>query len=418
MHGDPSHMDLFDHKPLLDKLDGQPVPKAFLKKDKVTLPTYGIEPVLLGSRRQWQKHGKAGLWVSDLLPHVAGHVDDLCFIKSLHSESSNHAPATFFMNTGITLNGKPSMGSWVTYGLGTANQNLPGFIVLYEVGGFGGNGNWGSAFLPSAFQGTRFRTDGVPVLDLKPPPELAGVQRATLDVLQEMNRKHRATRPGVLDLDGRIASYELAYRMQAEALDLGDLSTEPPSIRRLYGLDQKETEKYGRMCLLARRLVEKGVRFVQLYNGVRQPENGWDGHSDLKANHSFCARQTDQPIAALLTDLKQRGLLDSTLVIWAGEFGRMPMREGGTDKPGRQHNPLGFTVWLAGGGVRGGQEIGATDDIGLRAEKDPYSVHDFHATILTALGIKPEQLFFEHNGRPERLTGVAGRSRPIPGVLA
>jgi hypothetical protein len=418
MHGGPSQVDLYDYKPLLDQLDGKPVPKTFQKKDKVTLPTYGIEPVLLGSRRKWQKHGKAGLWVSDLLPHIAGHVDDLCFIKSLHSESSNHAPATFFMNTGITLNGKPSMGSWVTYGLGTANQNLPGFIVLYEVGGFGGNGNWGSAFLPSAFQGTRFRTDGVPVLDLKPPPELAGVQRSTLDVLQELNRKHRTARPGVLDLDGRIASYELAYRMQAEALDLGDLSTEPASIRRLYGLDQKETEKYGRMCLLARRLVEKGVRFVQLYNGVRQPEHGWDGHSDLKTNHSFCARQTDQPIAALLTDLKQRGLLDSTLVVWAGEFGRMPMREGGTDKPGRQHNPLGFTVWLAGGGVRSGQEIGATDDIGLRAEKDPYSVHDFHATILTALGIKPEQLFFEHNGRPERLTGVAGRSRAIPGVLA
>jgi hypothetical protein len=418
MHGGPSQVDTFDYKPLLEKLDGQPLPKIFQKEDKVTLPTYGIAPSLLASRRSWQRHGRSGLWVSDLLPNLARHVDELCFVKSLHTESSNHAPATFCMNTGVTLNGKPSMGSWITYGLGTLNQNLPGFIVLYEVGGFGGNGNYGNGFLPSAFQGTRFLTEGVPVLDLNPPEEFAVVQRPSLDVLQELNRKHRATRPGVADLDGRIASYELAYRMQAEALSLGDLSTESEATRRLYGLDQKATAKYGRMCLLARRLVERGVRFVQIYNGVRRPEHAWDGHVNLKGNHEFCARQTDQPIAALLTDLRQRGLLESTLVLWAGEFGRMPMMEGSKDRPGRQHNPLGFTVWLAGGGVKGGQEIGATDDIGLRAEKDPYSVHDFHATILTALGLRPEDLYFEHNGRPERLTGVAGRSHAIPGVLS
>lgn len=418
MHGGPSQVDTFDYKPTLDQLDGQPLPASFKKADKVSLPTYGIEPVLLGSRCRWARHGQSGLWVSDLLPHLARRVDDLCFIKSLHTESSNHAPATFCMNTGVTLNGKPSMGSWVTYGLGTQNQNLPGFVVLYEVGGFGGNGNWGSAFLPSAFQGTRFRVEGPPVLDLQPPPELAPVQRSTLDALQTLNGLHQQARPGVLDLEGRIASYELAYRMQAEALDLGDLSSESEATRRLYGLDQKPTQKYGRMCLLARRLVERGVRFVQIYNGVRNPEHAWDGHTDIKANHAFCGRQTDQPIAGLLTDLKNRGLLESTLVVWAGEFGRMPMREGSAQAPGRQHNPLGFTVWLAGGDVKGGQEIGATDAIGLRAERDPYTVHDFHAAILAALGIHPEELFFEHNGRPERLTGVAGRSHVIPGVLA
>jgi hypothetical protein len=417
MHGGPSQVDTFDYKPVLDKLDGQPLPRSFEKQDKVALPTYGIQPTLLGSRRVWKRHGHSGMWVSDLLPCIARHADELCFIKSLHTESSNHAPAAFCMNTGVTLNGKPSMGSWVTYGLGTANQNLPGFVVMYEIGAFGGAGNWGNAFLPSAFQGTRFREEGVPVLDLKPAPELAAVQRPTLDVLQKLNQMHRLERPGVLDLDGRIASYELAYRMQAAALDLGDLATESAATRRMYGLDQKATEKYGRMCLLARRLVERGVRFVQLYNGLRQPEHAWDGHTNIKKNHEFCARQTDQPIAALLADLKQRGLLESTLVIWAGEFGRMPMREGSISEPGRQHNPLGFTVWLAGGGVVRGQEIGATDAIGLRAEKTPFSVHDFHATILTALGLQPEDLYYEHNGRPERLTGVAGRARTIPGVL-
>jgi hypothetical protein len=418
MHGGPSHVDTFDYKPLLDKLDGQPVPKTFNKNDKVTLPTYGIAPVLLGSRRKWQRHGQSGRWVSDLLPQMAKHVDELCFIHSLYSESSNHAPAAFCMNTGVTLNGKPSMGSWITYGLGTENQNLPGFVVLYEVGPFGGATSWGSAFLPSAFQGTRFRAERTPVIDLKPPPELASVQRPTLDVMQQLNERHRAARPGVPDLEGRIASYELAYRMQAEGLHLGDLSTESAATRRLYGLDDPATERYGRMCLLARRLVERGVRFVQCYTGIRKPEHGWDGHTDIKANHEFCARQTDRPVAALLTDLKQRGLLESTLVIWAGEFGRMPMREGGADKPGRQHNPLGFTVWLFGGGVRGGQALGATDDIGLRAEKEPHSVHDFHATILTALGLRPEDLYYEHNGRPERLTGVAGRAKLIDGVLS
>jgi hypothetical protein len=414
MHGGPSQVDTFDYKPELEKLDGKPLPRSFVRKDEVTGVT---GDVLLGSRRTWKRHGRSGLWVSDLLPHTARHADELCVVRSLTSDSSNHAPATFFLNTGIPLNGKPSMGAWVTYGLGTENQNLPGFVVLFEVGGFGGAGNWGSAFLPSAFQGTRFHTEGVPVLNLEPPPQVAPVQRPTLDLIQRLNEKHRAARPGVLDLEGRIASYELAYRMQTEALDLGDLSREAEATRRLYGLDRKETQKFGKMCLLARRLVEKGVRFVQVYSGVRSPKDGWDAHGDLKGNHEFCARQTDQPVAALLTDLRQRGLLDSTLVVWAGEFGRTPMLQGGKDRPGRNHNPLGFTVWLAGGGVRGGQALGATDAIGLRAEQNPCKVRDFQATILTALGLQPEDLSFEHNGRPERLTGVAGSARPIPGVL-
>jgi hypothetical protein len=245
---------------------------------------------------------------------------------------------------------------------------------------------------------------------------LAASQRVTLDLMQALNKRHQTARPGLLELESRIASYELAYRMQAEALDIGDLSSETEATKRLYGLDRKESSKYGRMCLLARRLIEKGVRVVQLYNGVNDPvKYGWDAHDDIKKNHEWNATQTDVPIAGLLTDLKRRGLLERTLVIWSGEFGRTPMVDG---KTGRNHNNLAFSIWLAGGGVKGGQTIGATDNFGLHAEQSPYTVHDLHATVLTALGIVPEQLFFEHNGRPERLTGVAGSSKMIPGVLA
>jgi hypothetical protein len=318
------------------------------------------------------------------------------------------------MNTGVTISGKPSMGSWVTYGLGSANQNLPGFVLLFKVAGLGGSANWSNAFLPAAFQGTQFRHDGPPVRDLQPPDELADVQRSTLDLVQHFNRAHAAARPGVLDLDGRIASYELAYRMQAEALDVGDLAQETKRTAELYAIDDKNKDKalFGRQCLLARRLVERGVRFVQIYHAV--DKLGWDGHSSNHDFHRRNAEHTDQGTAALLTDLKERGLLDDTLVIWGGEFGRTPMMQG---SGGRNHNPYGFTMWLAGGGVKGGQSIGATDEIGLRAVESPHSVKDLHATILTALGLRPEDLFFAHNGRPERLTGVAGSATPIPGVL-
>jgi hypothetical protein len=416
MYGGPSQVDLFDYKPLLTELNGKPVPDSLKKKsDKVGGVFSACKDELMAGPWKWAQHGQSGLWVSDLLPHTARHADELCVIRSMHCESSNHAPATYQMNTGVTITGKPSMGSWITYGLGSANQNLPGFVLLFKVAGLGGSANWGNAFLPAAFQGTRFRHEGAPVLDLEPPLELAETQRSTIDLIQLLNRKHGAARPGLLDLDGRIAAYELAYRMQSEALDVGDLGSETKATLEMYGVDDKNKDKalFGRMCLLSRRLVEKGVRFVQLYNAV--DKHGWDGHDNSETYHKRNAEQTDQPIAALLTDLKQRGLLDETLVIWAGEFGRTPMMQGGK---GRNHNPYGFTIWLAGGGVKGGQAIGETDEIGLRAEKDPHSVKDLHATVLTALGLNPDDLYFEHNGRPERLTGVAGSAKPIREVFA
>ncbi len=415
MYGGPSQVDTFDYKPLLAKLDGQEMPASFRKSDRVGAAT-GTSEKLMAGPWKWKQHGQSGLWISDLLPHTAEHADDLCVIRSMRSESSNHAPATYQMNTGATITGKPSMGSWITYGLGSENQDLPGYVLLFKVAGLGGSANWGNAFLPAAFQGTPFRHEGPPLLDLDPPAELASTQRSTIDLIQGLNRKHRDARAGgPLDLDGRIASYELAYRMQSRAMEVGDLGQESPETLALYGLDadNKDTATFGRMCLLSRRMVEKGVRCVQIYNAV--DKLGWDGHDNNEENHRRNASQTDRPIAGLLTDLKRRGLLDETLVIWAGEFGRTPMIQGNR---GRNHNPYGFSIWMAGGGVKGGQAIGATDEIGLRAEQNPYAVKDLHATILTALGLHPEELFFEHNGRPERLTGVAGSAKVIPGVLA
>jgi hypothetical protein len=415
-YGSPSHVDTFDYKPALAKLDGKPLPDSYRKDPRFGDVVKTCQNKLMKSPWAFRQRGQSGLWVSDLLPHIAECADDLCVIRSMHAESNNHAPAGICMNTGVIVEGMPSMGAWITYGLGSLNQNLPGYIVLYDVGPFGGPNNWGSAFLPAGFQGTRFRDEGEPVLNLTPPKELAASQRVTLDLMQALNRRHQAARPGLLELEGRIASYELAYRMQAEALDVGDLNSETEATRRLYGLDNKESAKFGRMCLLARRLVERGVRVVQIYNGVNYPvKYGWDAHDELKKNHEGNAQQSDQPIAGLLKDLKQRGLLERTLVVSSGEFGRTPMVDG---KSGRNHNNLAFSLWLAGGGVRGGQAIGATDEIGLHAEQNPYTVHDLHATILTALGIVPEQLYHEHNGRLERLTGVAGSAKVIPGILA
>ena len=414
-YGGPSTFDLLDYKPELLKLDGKPVPDSIKQqRDKVGGVFNHCKDELMAGPWKWAQHGESGQWVSELLPHTAKHIDDLCQV-SMFSDSSNHAPATSLMNTGAILGGKPSLGSWVTYGLGSANQNLPGFVLLYKVGGLGGSANWSNAFLPAAFQGTQFRHEGSPVLNLQPPAELAEVQRSTLDFAQTLNRRHASERPGVLDLDGRIASYELAYRMQSAALDIGELSRETQATQDSYGLHDANKDKalYGRMCLLSRRLVEKGVRFVQLYNAV--DKLGWDGHDSNTDYHNRNAAQTDQPVAALLADLKQRGLLDSTLVIWAGEFGRTPMQQG---NKGRNHNPYGFTIWMAGGGVKAGTVIGATDEIGLRAVEQPQPVKNLHATILTALGLNPDNLFFENNGRQERLTGVAQSWKTIPGALA
>lgn len=414
-YGGPSTFDLLDYKPELLKLHGKPVPESLKKNpDRVGGVFNHCKDELMAGPWKWAQHGASGHYVSELLPHTARHMDDLCQVRSMFSESSNHAPATYLMNTGAILGGKPSLGSWVTYGLGSLNQNLPGYVLLYKVGGLGGSANWSNAFLPAAFQGTQFRHEGSPVLNVQPPAEFKDTQRSTLDFAQTLNRQHAAGRPGVLDLDGRIASYELAYRMQSAALDIGELSHETLATQTAYAVNDPNPAKatYGRMCLLSRRLVEKGVRFVQIYNAV--DKLGWDGHDSNTEYHQRNAEQTDQPTAALLTDLKQRGLLDSTLVIWAGEFGRTPMMQG---KGGRNHNPYGFTIWMAGGGVKAGAVIGATDEIGLRAVEQPQPVKNLHATILTALGLGPDELFVEHNGRQERLTGVAQSWNTIRGVI-
>lgn len=415
-YGGPSQVDTWDFKPELLKLHGKPVPGSFKEiRDKVGGVFKACHDKLMHGPWGWKQYGESGIVASDLVRHTARHVDKMCFVRSMVAESSNHAPATYQMNTGAILPGRPSLGSWLTYGLGSENQNLPGYVLLFKVAGLGGAPNWSNGFLPAAFQGTQFRHEGDPVLDLRPPDRYADSQRAALDVLLEMNQLHREARPGVLDLDGRIASYELAYRMQSEALDVGDLSGESKETLAAYQVNSgnKSEALYGRMCLLSRRLSEKGVRIVQLYNAV--DKFGWDGHDHNTKNHQANADQTDRPTAALLTDLERRGLLDETLVVWAGEFGRTPMEQG---SGGRNHNPYGFTIWMAGGGVKGGRAIGATDEIGLRASVDPHPVKDLHATILAAMGLRPDDLFFSSNGRPERLTGVAGSSKIIPGVLA
>ncbi len=415
--GGPSQMDTFDYKPLLQKLDGQPVPESFRKALAATKHAnvfHGCKDELMGSPYAWKQHGASGMWVSELYPEVARHVDRLCFLHSVQADSNNHGPASYQMHTGDIRPGKASLGSWVTYGLGTVNQDLPGYVMLFDAGPLGGAANYSNGFLPAAFQPTRLRDRGTPVLDLLPPGDFAGNQRDSLDLMRELNLRHRDARPGFTELDARIASYELAYRMQAAALEVGDVATETSALKAGYGLEHRDgrTRNFARKCLLARRLVERGVRFVQVYD--MPDKDGWDAHAKLADNHTPRARWTDQPIAGLLGDLEQRGLLDSTLVIWASEFGRTPMMQG--DK-GRQHNAAGFTVWLAGGGAKPGTRIGSTDEIGLLAADQPVSFRDLHATILTALGLDHEALSFEVSARQERLTGIAGGARPVPGVL-
>ncbi len=417
MVGGPSQVDTFDYKPELQRLDGQPVPDSFrkaLEQSQHANVFHGCENKLLASPYRWQRYGERGMWVSELMPHTAEYVDDLCFIHSMQAESNNHAPASYQLHTGDIRLGKASLGSWITYGLGTENSDLPGYVVLFDAGPLGGSGNYTNGFLPPAFQPTRLRDRGSPVLDLLPPEKFATGQRASIDLLQQLNMLHRQEHVGATELDARIATYELAYRMQSAALEVGDFVDEPKYVQQQYGLEHKDqhTQSFGRKCLLARRLVERGVRFVQLYD--MPDKDGWDAHSKLTSNHTPRARWTDQPVAGLLADLKQRGLLESTLVIWASEFGRTPMLQGDL---GRQHNAAGFTIWMAGGGVRSGTRIGATDEIGLMATQRPVQFRDLHATILTALGMRYEELFFEVNGRQERLTGVAGSAKPLWDIL-
>ena len=415
MVGAPSPLDTFDYKPLVQKLDGQPVPKSFREAvEKTRFRNVFVDcRDIMGSPFAFRQHGQSGMHLSELFPHLAGQVDELCFIHSMQADSNNHAPACYQMHTGETTVGKASLGSWVTYGLGSMNQDLPAYVLLFESGPFGGAGNYTNGFLPAAFQGTRLRSEGAAVLDLLPPDAYATGQRSSLDLLQKMNQKHRSSRPLFSEFDARIASYELAYRMQTAALEVGELEKESARTQTDYGVDHADLQlaKFARKCLMARRLVERGVRFVQLYN--MYDGNGWDAHVGLPENHRRLALQSDQPIAALLTDLKQRGLLDETLVVWGSEFGRTPMMQ---NEFGRQHNAGGFTLWMAGGGTRPGR-IGATDELGILATDTPSSFADLHATILAAMGIDNRQLVYPFAGRDERLTGITDTAVVIPGVL-
>jgi hypothetical protein len=404
MVGGPSQIDLFDPKPELQKQHGKPLPPSFGKP--ISQFTKGDTP-LLASTRTFKKHGKAGLDVSDLMPHLATCVDDIALLRSCWCTNIVHAPAMYELHSGRTLMGYPSLGSWVTYGLGSISENLPAYCVLLQPEGTpeGGAPCWGAGFLPTVYQGTLLRKGSSPILNLKPPDNIgAEQQRRTLDLIQQMNEVDLD--PSDDELAARISSYELAFRMQRHAPDAVDLTRETAATRRAYGLDDKRTADFGTRCLLARRLVERGVRFVQLYSGGGPLITQWDAHDDLNANHEKMCGHVDQPISALVKDLKQRGLLDTTLVVWCSEFGRTPMSQGGK---GRDHNPYGYTMWLAGGGVRGGQVIGETDEFGLRAVKDRISVNDFHATILDLVGLDHERLTYLHNGRDERLTDVAGQ---------
>jgi hypothetical protein len=404
MDGGPSHIDLFDPKPELTKLHGKPLPGTFRRP--VTAMGRTAHTPLLASKRTFKQHGQSGLWISDWLPQVATCADDLAVIRSCHADGLNHVGSVCQMNTGSILGGRPCLGSWALYGLGTVSQELPGYVVLmdYPEDPPGGGRNWGTGFMPTTFQGTRFRAGKTPILHLHPDEARPGAaQRNKLDFIQELNRQHRAARQEDSDLEARIASYELAYRMQASAPEAVDLARESAATRKLYGLDDKVTERMARNCLLARRLVERGVRFVQIYCGSGSK---WDAHSNVESNHSKLCKESDRPIAGLLKDLKSRGLLDQTLVIWGGEFGRTPMSESGV---GRDHNPWGFTTWLAGGGVKGGVTYGATDELGLYAIDGRVHVHDLHATILHCLGIDHKKLTLLYQGREERATINGGK---------
>jgi hypothetical protein len=404
MDGGPSHLDLFDPKPALNRLAGKPLPPSFARP--MTAMGQTAYTPLLGSSRKFRQHGHSGAWVSDLYPEIATCVDDLAILRSCKADGQTHVASVGQMNTGTLLAGRPALGAWALYGLGTECNNLPGFVVLmdYAEEPPGGPRNWSTGFMPVTYQGTMFAQGKTPILYAETPDGItAGRQRGKLDFINQLNRRYASSRQLVDHIDAKIAAYELAYRMQSSAPEVVDFAGETAETLRLYGVDQPETERNGRNCLLARRLVERGVRFVQLYMGSGTK---WDAHRDLDTNHSQFCRESDRPIAGLIKDLKRRGLLDSTLVIWGGEFGRTPMSESGN---GRDHNPFGFTMFMAGGGVRGGITYGATDEIGLYAVDRPAHVHDIHATILHLLGLNHKALTFPHNGRDERLTQVSGQ---------
>jgi uncharacterized protein DUF1501 len=401
MEGGPSHLDTFDPKPALVTLAGKPMPASY---GTVITAMGTSNNTLMPSQRNFKQYGQSGIWVSDWYPEIARHADKMAVFKGCWADGLNHVGSVCQMNTGSILAGRPAMGSWVNYALGSANENLPSFVVMTDAAEvLGGTKNWSAGFLPASFQGTLLRNSGLPILNLAPPDSISDKQqRSRLDLLKSLNQHFGRDKQEDTELDARIYSYELAYRMQSSAPGAVDLSQESDATRKLYGMDEEDTARFGTNCLLARRLVERGVRFVELYCGSG---SGWDAHTDLEGNHSKMCHISDKPIAGLLSDLEARGLLKETLVVWGGEFGRTPFNEKGK---GRDHNPWGFTMWMAGGGIKGGQVIGATDEIGLRAIEKRAHVHDIHATILHALGLNHVNVTFLHNGRSERPTIVSG----------
>ncbi|QDU08346.1 DUF1501 domain-containing protein [Gimesia aquarii] len=407
MNGAPSQVDTFDHKPELQKFAGKQLPA-----DKKFTNSGGRKVgYLTPAWRKFQPGGESGLLISDYFPNVRKHADKLCVLNSCHTDSHAHGSALVAMNTGKTLIGRPSLGSWCVYGLGTENESLPGYVVILDKRGgpISGQPNWSSGFMPATHTGTLFRPQGDPILDLKGPGHITqAVQREQLDLLAQINQRHLDARPGGQELAARINSYELAYRMQTATPDAVDLSQETESTLKMYGIGKQPTDEYGRNCLIARRLVEKGVRFIQLYSGGGHLEETWDAHESIEKNHGRHGAEVDQPIAALLTDLEQRGMLEDTLIVWGGEFGRMPFSEG-KDAPGRNHNPYGFSMWLAGGGVKSGTTYGKTDEFGFEAVENKVHLHDLHATILQIMGLDHERLTYFHQGRDESLTDVGGK---------
>jgi hypothetical protein len=408
MTGAPSQVDTWDYKPELQKRGGEPLPGSDPKTGFFT--TSGK---ILKSPFGWAQHGRSGAWVSDIFPHLSHHVDDMAFIHSMHLRANNHAPASMELMCGVDRPGLPSAGAWVTYGLGADNQNLPAFVVLHETRPRGDDQIWSAGFLPKTYQALTLDARRKEVIDnlARAKDESESQQRASLDLLASLNREHAQARPTQADLLSRINSFELAYRMQMAAPEAMDIANESAATRQLYGVDKKETETFGRQCLIARRLLERGVRFVQIFAGKSAGGDGsvndvpWDGHNDIEKNHRSCAAATDLPAAALLADLKARGMLQDTLVVWGGEFGRTSDSQGSV---GRDHNPKGFTIWMAGGGVKGGVHYGATDEFGYKAVENKVHGNDLHATILHLLGMDHEKLTYRHNGRDYRLTDVGG----------
>jgi hypothetical protein len=413
MYGGPSQIDTFDYKPTMYGRDNQTIAVKTFGRGGHKNQGRIVEP-----RWKFQQYGKCGKWVSDLFPNVATCVDDIAFLHSMTADSPIHGSAMLQMNTGKILSGSPCLGSWVNYGLGTENENLPGFVVMLDPRGgpISGAKNWTSGYMPASYQATVFGGGASPILDLKRPDGMsAEQQRAMLDTLGAYNTGHEALRADNSNLAARIASYELAFKMQSSAPEAVDLDKEPEPIQKLYGLDDPRTRTFGRQCLLARRLVERGVRFIQIYSGGAHIDSTWDAHNDLATNHNLHAGETDKPIAGLLKDLKQRGLLDSTLIVWGGEFGRQPTAEyeKGT---GRDHNAYGFTMWMAGGGIKGGISVGQTDELGAAAVEKPFQVKHLHATVLNQLGFDPNRLSYFYGGLDQKLVGVE-HTEPIHEII-